>query len=125
MPRVNILIALILFVGLSCAANDIIVKNNRLYVNCEEFFVKSFCYSPTPLARSDPNVQVSVVFMSENLIFFSSLADFALLEKMYLELKKALALMKTSLMALMAILTVLLLDLKVVGSNPCGNVIFL
>ena len=34
------------------AANDVIVKNLKIYVNCTEFFIKSFSYIPTPIGRS-------------------------------------------------------------------------
>jgi hypothetical protein len=51
-------VLVVLFLGQATAANnDVIVKNLKIYVNCEEFFIKCFCYSPTPLGRSaDPNV---------------------------------------------------------------------
>ena len=49
----------VLLVGQATAVNDVLVKNLKIYVNCEEFFIKAFCYSPTPLGRSmDPNVSL-------------------------------------------------------------------
>jgi hypothetical protein len=58
--KLSIVVCAVLL-SLSCAVqavNDVIVKDLRLFVNCEEFFMKAMCYSPTPLGRvSGTNTQ--------------------------------------------------------------------
>ena len=57
--NIKLLFSLLFATVVVLADQNVIVKDNRLYVNCEEFFIKSFCYSPTPLGRSDPESNVS------------------------------------------------------------------
>jgi len=54
MSKQILLIAFVALLGLCCAENDILIKDLKLYVNCEEFFIKAMCYTPIPLGRSEP-----------------------------------------------------------------------
>ena len=53
------IILLVLCIGHALSSDDVIVKNLKIYSNCEEFFIKAFCYSPTPLGASNPQAGVS------------------------------------------------------------------
>lgn len=35
------------------AEEDVIVKDLKLFVNCEEFFIKAMCYAPAPLGYTN------------------------------------------------------------------------
>jgi hypothetical protein len=48
--KIILLLAIVLSISVANAGpNDILVKNLKLYVNCEEYWIKAMCYTPTPL----------------------------------------------------------------------------
>jgi hypothetical protein len=53
-------ILLVLCIGTALSENDVIVKNLKIYSNCEEFFIKAFCYAPSPRGLSNVAANVSL-----------------------------------------------------------------
>src|SRR5690349_20257657 len=55
MHSIALLFTVLVLVYTSFAASDVIVKDLKIFVDGEEFFIKAMCYHPTPLGIKSMN----------------------------------------------------------------------